>query len=238
MRKNILIVDDDKEIIELLKLFLEMEGFFILEASDGEAALQRVKGSHIDLAIIDIMIPKMDGYQLIKKVRETLKFPILIVSAKMKEVDKIMGLGLGADDFIVKPFSPLEIVARVQAHLRRSYEFNRNSIKGTVNQIHIGDLILDLHSCMLYKCNKSINLSAIEYKLLKLFMEEPGRIFTKKQIFERVWSEYYYSDDNTIMVHISRLREKLEDSPRNPVYIKTIRGLGYRFAKRTELYEG
>ncbi|PER61045.1 response regulator transcription factor [Bacillus thuringiensis] len=238
MKKTILIVDDDTDIIELLKLFLEIEGFLVLEASDGESALKYMKENHIDLAIVDIMMPKMDGYQLIKKVRETLKFPILILSAKTQEIDKIMGLGLGADDFIVKPFSPLEIIARVQAHLRRSYEFNKNTLESTVNQIHIGNLILDHHSCMLYKYNKSITLSAIEYKLLTLFMENPGRIFTKKQIFERVWSDHYYSDDNAIMVHISRLREKLGDSPRNPVYIKTIRGLGYRFARRDELYEG
>ncbi|MEI4799831.1 response regulator transcription factor [Bacillus sp. FJAT-51639] len=237
MPKNILIVDDDTDIIELLKLFLEMESFLVLEASNGEEALNCIEENHIDLAIVDIMMPKMDGYQLIKKIRETLQFPILILSAKTQEVDRIMGLGLGADDFIIKPFSPLEIIARVQAHLRRSYEFNRNTVESTVNQIHIGNLTLDHYSCILYKYNKPITLSSIEYKLLTLFMEQPGRIFTKKQIFEKVWSEHYYADDNAIMVHISRLREKIGDSPKNPVYIKTIRGLGYRFARKEELYE-
>ncbi|HDR4453875.1 MULTISPECIES: response regulator transcription factor [Bacillus] len=237
MKKNILIVDDDKDIIDLLKLFLEMENFFVVEASNGEVALKCLEENHIDLAIVDIMMPKMDGYQLIKKIRETLQFPILILSAKSQEVDKIIGLGIGADDFITKPFSALEIIARVQAHLRRSYEFNDKAVEGKEKQIHMGDLVLDHHSCTLYKSSESISLSATEYKILTLFMEEPGRIFTKKQIFESVWSEYYCADDNTIMVHISRLREKLEDSPKNPVYIKTIRGLGYRFARKEELYE-
>ncbi|HDX9683993.1 DNA-binding response regulator [Bacillus cereus] len=237
MKKSILIVDDDKDIIDLLKLFLEMENFFVVEASNGEVALKCLEENHIDLAIVDIMMPKMDGYQLIKKIRETLQFPILILSAKSQEVDKIIGLGIGADDFITKPFSALEIIARVQAHLRRSYEFNDRAVEGKEKQIHMGDLVLDHHSCTLYKSSESISLSATEYKILTLFMEEPGRIFTKKQIFENVWSDYYCADDNTIMVHISRLREKLEDSPKNPVYIKTIRGLGYRFARKEELYE-
>ena len=237
MKKNILIVDDDKDIIDLLKLFLEMENFFVVEALNGEVALKCLEENHIDLAIVDIMMPKMDGYQLIKKIRETLQFPILILSAKSQEVDKIIGLGIGADDFITKPFSALEIIARVQAHLRRSYEFNDKAIEGKEKQIHMGDLVLDHHSCTIYKSSESISLSATEYKILTLFMEEPGRIFTKKQIFENVWSDYYCADDNTIMVHISRLREKLEDSPKNPVYIKTIRGLGYRFARKEELYE-
>ena len=237
MKKNILIVDDDKDIIDLLKLFLEMENFFVVEASNGEVALKCLEENHIDLAIVDIMMPKMDGYQLIKKIRETLQFPILILSAKSQEVDKIIGLGIGADDFITKPFSALEIIARVQAHLRRSYEFNDKAVEDKEKQIHMGDLVLDHHSCTLYKSSETITLSATEYKILTLFMKEPGRIFTKKQIFESVWSDYYCADDNTIMVHISRLREKLEDSPKNPVYIKTIRGLGYRFARKEELYE-
>ncbi|TKH20920.1 response regulator transcription factor, partial [Bacillus cereus] len=138
MKKNILIVDDDKDIIDLLKLFLEMENFFVVEASNGEVALKCLEENHIDLAIVDIMMPKMDGYQLIKKIRETLQFPILILSAKSQEVDKIIGLGIGADDFITKPFSALEIIARVQAHLRRSYEFNDKAVKGKEKQIHMG----------------------------------------------------------------------------------------------------
>ncbi|MFJ7932580.1 response regulator transcription factor [Peribacillus sp. NPDC096448] len=237
MRRNIIIVDDEPENIEVLRLMLEMEGFSILEAHDGKSALILIQKYKIDLAIIDIMMPKVNGYELIKLVRKEYKMPIIILSAKNQEMDKIMGLGLGADDFISKPFSLLEVLARIQAQLRRTYDFNVSSSNYEHSQTHFNDLVLEHHSCILYKRGHEIKLSALEYKLLKLFMGEPGRIFTKKQIFENVWSDHYYSDDNTIMVQISRLREKIEDYPRNPVYLKTVRGLGYRFAKKEELNE-
>ncbi|MGG3520390.1 response regulator transcription factor [Bacillus pseudomycoides] len=237
MVRTILIVDDEPEIIEILRLLLEMEGFSILEARDGKSALNFIQKFKIDLAITDIMMPNINGYELIKIVRKEYKMPIIILSAKNQEMDKIMGLGLGADDFISKPFSLLEVLARIQAQLRRTYDFNTDSLNQEGSQTCIDDLVLDHHSCILDKRGHEIKLSALEYKLLKLFMGEPGRIFTKKQIFENVWSDHYYSDDNTIMVQISRLREKIEDHPRNPVYLKTIRGLGYRFAKKEELNE-
>ncbi|MFP7737536.1 response regulator transcription factor [Priestia aryabhattai] len=237
MERTIIIVDDELEIIEILRLFLEMEGFSILKARDGKSALNLIQKFKVDLAIIDIMMPNINGYELIKIVRKEYKMPIIILSAKNQEMDKIMGLGLGADDFISKPFSLLEVLARIQAQLRRTYDFNVNPSNHEHPQTHFNDLVLDHHSCTLHKRGHEIKLSALEYKLLKLFMGEPGRIFTKKQIFENVWSDHYYSDDNTIMVQISRLREKIEDYPRNPVYLKTVRGLGYRFAKREELNE-
>ncbi|MBC6972432.1 response regulator transcription factor [Bacillus sp. Xin] len=237
MERTIIIVDDELEIIEILRLFLEMEGFSILEARDGKSALNLIQKFKVDLAIIDIMMPNINGYELIKIVRREYKMPIIILSAKNQEMDKIMGLGLGADDFISKPFSLLEVLARIQAQLRRTYDFNVNSLNQERSQTCFDDLVLDHRSCILYKQGREIKLSALEYKLLKLFMGEPGRIFTKKQIFENVWSDYYCSDDNTIMVQISRLREKIEDHARNPVYLKTVRGLGYRFAKKEELNE-
>ncbi|HEK9103766.1 response regulator transcription factor [Bacillus pfraonensis] len=237
MERTIIIVDDELEIIEILRLFLEMEGFSILEARDGKSALNLIQKFKVDLAIIDIMMPNINGYELIKIVRKEYKMPIIILSAKNQEMDKIMGLGLGADDFISKPFSLLEVLARIQAQLRRTYDFNVNSLNQERSQTYFDDLVLDHRSCILYKQGREIKLSALEYKLLKLFMGEPGRIFTKKQIFENVWSDYYCSDDNTIMVQISRLREKIEDHARNPVYLKTVRGLGYRFAKKEELNE-
>ncbi|MCI0768273.1 response regulator transcription factor [Bacillus sp. TL12] len=237
MERTIIIVDDELEIIEILRLFLEMEGFSILEARDGKSALNLIQKFKVDLAIIDIMMPNINGYELIKIVRKEYKMPIIILSAKNQEMDKIMGLGLGADDFISKPFSLLEVLARIQAQLRRTYDFNVSSLNQERSQTCFDDLVLDHRSCVLYKQGREIKLSALEYKLLKLFMGEPGRIFTKKQIFENVWSDYYCSDDNTIMVQISRLREKIEDHARNPVYLKTVRGLGYRFAKKEELNE-
>ncbi|WP_106767061.1 response regulator transcription factor [Paenibacillus faecalis] len=238
MRKTILLVDDDPDIVELLKLFLEKE-FDVLEAHDGQTAIQLFSRSSIDLAVIDIMMPHLDGFQLLQWIRMHSKLPVIVVSAKNQETDKITGLGLGADDFITKPFSPLEVVARIQAQLRRTYEFNNPALvraEEEMTETKLGDLTLDHEACMLYKRGEPIALSANEYKLLKLFMSKPGRIYTKKQIFESVWSDPYFADDNTIMVQISRLRDKIEDSPREPVYLKTVRGLGYRFAKKEELH--
>ncbi|MCM3337695.1 response regulator transcription factor [Paenibacillus sp. MER TA 81-3] len=235
MGKTILIADDEPEIVALLRLFLEVEGYSVVEASNGKEALAYIQNISIDLAVIDIMMPELDGYQLIKLIRKDYKLPIIILSAKNQETDKILGLGIGADDFISKPFSSMEVLARVQAQLRRTYEFNEADSVALDSQTCVGDMALDHHSCMLYKRGQPISLSSIEYKLLKLFMDAPGRIYTKKQIFEKAWSDQYFADDNTIMVQISRLRDKIEDQPRNPMYIKTIRGLGYRFAKKDEL---
>ncbi|CEH31154.1 LuxR family transcriptional regulator [Aneurinibacillus migulanus] len=233
MRKTILLVDDESDIIDLLKLFLEKD-FDLLEAHDGQAAVELFTRHSVDLAVIDIMMPHLDGFQLLQWIRKQSKLPVIVLSAKNQETDKIAGLGLGADDFITKPFSPLEVVARIQAQLRRTYEFNDPAAEPT--EIRLGDLTLDHEACILYKRGEPIALSAIEYKLLKLFMSKPGRIYTKKQIFENVWSDPYIADDNTIMVQISRLRDKIEDSPRESFYLKTVRGLGYRFAKKDELY--
>ncbi|MBH5316816.1 response regulator transcription factor [Paenibacillus sp. GSMTC-2017] len=237
MTKTILIADDEPEIINVLTLFLEAEGFKVAAACNGKEALTFVQKGGIDMAIVDIMMPSMDGFQLIKLIRAQHKFPIIILSAKNQETDKIVGLGIGADDFICKPFSAMEVLARVQAHLRRTYEFNEATSLSDISQIRVGNMTLDHHSCMLYKREQPISLSSIEYKLLDLFMKFPGRVYTKKQIFEHAWSEHYFADDNTIMVQISRLRDKIEDHPKNPMYIKTIRGLGYRFAKKDELDE-
>ncbi|KPD09958.1 LuxR family transcriptional regulator [Aneurinibacillus migulanus] len=233
MRKTILLVDDESDIIDLLKLFLEKE-FDLLEAHDGQAAVELFTRHSVDLAVIDTMMPHLDGFQLLQWIRKQSRLPVIVLSAKNQETDKIAGLGLGADDFITKPFSPLEVVARIQAQLRRTYEFNDPAAEPT--EIRLGDLMLDHEACILYKRGEPIALSAIEYKLLKLFMSKPGRIYTKKQIFENVWSDPYIADDNTIMVQISRLRDKIEDSPRESFYLKTVRGLGYRFVKKDELY--
>lgn len=236
MPKTILIADDEPEIVDLLKMFLEPAGYHVLEAPDGKAALDLIQTAQVDLAVIDLMMPHLDGYQLIKAVRQEHRLPIIILSAKNQDVDKILGLGLGADDFIAKPFSPMEVVARVQAQLRRRFEFNDPSLARPATKTAIGELVLDHAGCTLCKRGQPIQLSATEYKLLRLFMEAPGRVFTKKQIFESVWSEQYFRDDNTVMVQISRLRERIEDNSREPVYLKTIRGLGYRFAKAEELH--
>ncbi|MCR8844630.1 response regulator transcription factor [Paenibacillus sp. SC116] len=236
MSHTILIVDDEPEIIEMLQLFLERESYTIVAANDGQEALQRLQEHTIDLAIVDIMMPRMDGLQLLTELRLTNKLPVILLSAKSEDSDKIVGLGLGADDFVAKPFNPLIVLARVQAQLRRTYTFNEEEALPSMPPTRVGELTLDHDSCSLLKRGQLISLSAIEYKLLHMLMSAPGRVFTKKQIFEQVWGEHYMADDNTIMVQMSRLRDKVEDTPRNPLYIKTVRGLGYRFAKRDELH--
>ncbi|ERI09448.1 response regulator transcription factor [Aneurinibacillus aneurinilyticus] len=235
MSKTILIADDEPEIIELLKLFLERESYRIIEAYDGEQAWNYIRQHPIDLAIIDIMMPALDGFQLIKRLRNEYKLPVIILSAKNRDSDKILGLGLGADDFISKPFNPLEAVARIQAQLRRAFEFNEPEEKMiSAQSTTVGRLTLDHTACVVYRGDETITLTPLEYRLLNTFMQAPGRIFTKQQLFEQAWSETYWEDDNTIMVQISRLRDKIEDRPRQPVYIKTVRGLGYKFASKDD----
>lgn len=238
MDTMILIADDEREIAALLTLFLEKEGYRIVTVYDGQEAWAQIVSQRIDLAIIDITMPQMDGFELLKKLRGEYKFPVIVISARNSDSDKILGLGLGADDFIAKPFNPLEVVARVQAQLRRAFEFNELKDKEHVNEkTTVGHLVLDHASCILYRRNKPIQLTSLEYKLLKTFMLSPGRIFTKRQLFERVWEETYMEDDNTIMVQISRLRDKLEEQPKQPVYIRTIRGLGYKLSAEEDWLE-
>ncbi|TXC92958.1 response regulator transcription factor [Metabacillus litoralis] len=239
MTKNILIVDDQPEIAELLKLYLEKEGFYIFEAHDGSEAMNIINTHKIDLLLVDLMMPIIDGYQLIKKVREALELPIIIISAKNEDHDKILGLGLGADDFVQKPFNPLEVVARVQALLRRSYQYKsllveQNNVTESRRKV-VGELILDEDTFSLIHKDDVIALTKIEFYILDLLMDKPGRVFTKQQIFEKAWNEYYMGgeEDNTINVHISKIREKIEGNPKKPIYIKTVRGLGYKFEKDT-----
>ncbi|MFS0862717.1 response regulator transcription factor [Fredinandcohnia sp. 179-A 10B2 NHS] len=233
MERTILIVDDQPEIVELLKLYLEKEGYHILEAYDGSAALQVIQQQKIDLLLVDLMMPTINGYQLIKKVRQELSIPIIIISAKNEDNDKILGLGLGADDFIQKPFNPLEVVARVQALLRRTYNYiSDQPVKQEESrQKKVGDITLNEDTYSVFKGDVEVTLTKIEYRILELLMASPGRVYTKQQIFERAWDDYYFGgeEDNTINVHISKLREKIEGNPKQPVYIKTIRGLGYKF---------
>lgn len=219
---KILIADDEKDIIKLLRLYLEKDDIRIYEAYDGMGAMDLLNEYEIDLAIVDIMMPKMNGFELIKKIRETNNIPIMILSAKVETADKIFGLELGADDYITKPFEPMEVAARVKANLRRFYNLNQLKINQNP-EIKVRDLTLDTNQCVLFKGETKIILTSLEYKLLKLFMESPGRVFTKEQIYEFCWGEEYAIDDNTIRVCISKLRSKIGEGE-----IKSIRGLGYR----------
>lgn len=232
MRK-ILICDDEKEILEVLELYLNNEGYEVIKAYDGQQALELVyRNKDIALVILDIMMPKVDGNLLVKKIREVYNIPIIVLSAKNQDSDKILALDLGADDYITKPFNPLEIVARVNAQIRRVYELNNNSINKEI--LKIGDVELDSYNVEVKVRDKIIELTSMEYGILKFLMENAGRILTKNQIFGEVWKEDYVCGDNTIMVHMSRLRDKIEEDSKNPKFLKTIRGLGYKFDKRAE----
>ena len=224
MNPLILIAEDDADIRALLRLYLEGDGFRVLEAENGTAALTLAREHAPDMAILDIMMPGMNGFELTRALRKYSELPILILSAKSQDNDKILGLNLGADDYISKPFNPVEIVARVKAQLRRA-------ARSSSDVITVRELSLDTAAFQLTKSGVPIPLTPMEYKILALFMRSPGRIFTKIQLYEGAIGNYFEGDDNTMMVHISKLREKIEDDPRNPRYIITVRGLGYKLEK-------
>jgi len=230
---NILIAEDENDIRNLLKLQLEQEGYTVFAAKDGIEALEIMQSNVIDLAILDVMMPRLDGFNLLRKIRETSKIPVIFLTARGDDMDKILGLGIGADDYLVKPFSMAELLARVGAQLRRNHEYSSQKLQ-TFSKIEYGSLCLDKEACCVYKDDILVELNAKEYLLLKYLMENPERVFTKKQLYTAVWNEDIYYDDNTIMVHISHLRKKIED-PKNPEYIKTIRGIGYKFHKQGEV---
>ena len=227
MAYTILIADDEREIRELLRLYLEKDGYHVLEAEDGCEALSILEQEEVDMALLDIMMPKADGYKVLKKIREGSNIPVMILSAKNQDADKILGLDLGADDYLAKPFNPMEAMARINSNIRRFYSLGAKSQE--LKQLKVKDLCLDTESCLVYKGGKPIDLTSVEYKLLSLFMENPGRVYTKQQVYENVWGEEYAIADNNIMVCISRLRAKLSED--NSAYIKTIRGLGYRMER-------
>lgn len=228
MKFKILVAEDNKDTINILKLYLENSGFEVLYVDNGEDALSMLNNEKIDLAIFDIMMPKINGFELIKRVRKISNIPIMILSAKDQSSDKIFGLNIGADDYLTKPFDPVELIARINSNLRRFYDLGGNSSKKEDRNLIIGELCLNVDEFILTKNGKLINLTATEYKILAKLMKKPGRIYTKAQLYENINGEYSENDDNTMMVHIFHLREKIEDDPKNPQYIKTIRGIGYK----------
>ena len=230
MSYKILIADDEAEIRDVLHLYLEKDGYEVYEAADGIQAMEVLQKGKIDLAILDIMMPGIDGYRVLCNIREDNNIPVIILSAQSSDSAKILGLDLGADDYITKPFVPLEAVARVNSNIRRFYQLGtKGSGQEFVRELVVRDLRLDLESCMLYRAEAVIELTSVEFKIMKLFMENPGKVFTKQQIFEQGWEEEYMISDNNVMVCISKLRSKLDTEDRE--YIRTIRGLGYRLEK-------
>lgn len=232
MSQQILIAEDDEDIVELLSLYLTGEGFTVLSAGNGLQALERVEVERIDVAILDIMLPVLNGYDLLRKIREKHNFPVIILSAKDLDTDRILGLNLGADAYLTKPFNPLEVVAYVKSALRRYYELGGNAAaeKSAVEKttLTVGELELDLLKFILRRRGQIIPLTPAELKIVLKLMQSPGRVYTKAQLYACIGGELYESDDNTMMVHISNIRAKIEDDPSNPRYIKTVRGLGYK----------
>ena len=228
MAYKILIADDEQEIRNLLRLYLENEQYEVLEATDGQQALDMLHRSKVDLCILDIMMPKLDGYAVLRDLRGWSNIPVMILSAKDADSEKILGLNLGADDYLAKPFNPLEAVARVNSNIRRFYALGTGAAAGG-QKITVHDLTLDKDGCCLSRDGHQIELTSVEYRIMELFMEHPGKVFTKQQIYEYGWGEEFFIADNNIMVCISKLRAKLDEDPNK--YIKTIRGLGYRLEK-------
>ena len=228
MAYRILVADDEKDIRSVLALYLEDAGYEVVEAADGVEALRVLETQDIDLCLLDIMMPELDGYQVLKRVRETNDIPVIVVSAKGQDAEKILGLNLGADDYMVKPFNPLEAVARVNTNIRRAKGAVPQQKRETVPLV-CRDLELDRESCTLTRAGQPIALTSAEYRIMSMLMEHPGRVFTKQQIYECGWDEDYVAAENSVMVCMSKLRAKLGDDPQ--AYIKTIRGLGYRLEK-------
>ncbi len=218
---NILIADDEKEIVRLLRMYIEANNNIVFEANDGQEALRILDKENIDLAIVDIMMPKKNGYEIIKEIRKERYIPILVISAKVELSDRVLGMDLGADDYITKPFEPLEVAAKVRAHLRRAGA--QAAVTEEVENIKVGNMLLNCDECVVINNGVTQELTKAEFKVLELFMKHPKRVFTKEQIYEYAWGDDYVVDDNTIRVIISRLRDKVGNDT-----IKTIRGLGYR----------
>lgn len=223
---KILIVDDAPDLREVLSLYLRNAGYEVYEAENGIEALEVLEDLDPDLMILDIMMPKMDGYQLIRALGDEREFPIIFLSAKTEVQDKIKGLHMGADDYISKPFDPGEVLARVMAVLRRVEPKEKEDSKVTIH-----DICWDKENRQIYLKGEPLSLRAKEYNLLTLFMKRPGKVYTKQEIYEFLWEEPYYNDDNTIMVHISNLRDKIEENPKSPKKIITVRGIGYMMPK-------
>lgn len=229
---KILIVDDEPDISNLLEKTLKMEGFHkILKAGTGEQAVNTCKREDPDMMILDVMLPDFDGYEVCRQIRQFSHCPILFLSAKNDEVDKILGLAVGGDDYVTKPFSPKEVAYRVKAQLRRA-EYRQNPVRES--SIHIGALEIEPDSCRVRKGSKEIALTAREFEILNYLAENKGRVISRERLYETVWGEDSFGCDNTIMVHIRHLREKIENNPKSPEYILTMKGLGYKLVNPYE----
>lgn len=229
---TILVCDDDKEIVEAISIYLKQEGYTVVPAYNGREALEIAKKQEIHLIILDIMMPEMDGIHALLKLREDSSIPVILLSAKSEDVDKILGLNVGADDYVTKPFNPLELIARVKSQLRRYTKLGGMEIPDNKNVLVNGAITLDREQKLVTVDGEPVKLTPTEFKILQLLMENVGSVFSSTQIYERIWEEDAYATDNIVSVHIRRIREKIEIDPKNPDYVKVMWGVGYRMEKK------
>ncbi|MEY9092209.1 response regulator transcription factor [Paenibacillus sp. RC84] len=228
-KETILVVDNEKEIVELIRIYLTNEGYETVSAGDGLEALDVLKSREVDLIILDIMMPRMDGVQACLEIRKEKNMPILMLSAKSEDMDKILGLTAGADDYLTKPFNPLELMARVKSQLRRYKRLNAPMPSETLsNRIELDDLIIDTATHEVHVEGRPVKLTPREFSILELLGRNRGIVFSTERIYETVWNTPYFESDNTVMVHIRKIREKVESNPRQPKYIKTVWGVGHK----------
>lgn len=226
---NILICDDEKDIVNALKIYLQDEKYNLFEAFDGEEALEVISGNEIHLVLLDVMMPKMDGISAMVKIRERSNVPIILLTAKSEDNDKVLGLTVGADDYITKPFNPLEVAARVKSQLRRYMQLGGSSASPDV--LKIGGIELDDREKTVLLDGEPVSLTPTEYDILKLLMQHPGQVFSPREIYQKIWNDLPYGSENTVAVHIRHIREKLEFNPAEPRYLKVVWGQGYKCEK-------
>ena len=230
---RVLVVEDDEQIRDGIEIYLKSQGYEVVKAADGIEGLEILKEKEVHLAIIDVMMPRMDGIQMVMRLRKEYDFPVIMLSAKSEEVDKIMGLNMGADDYVTKPFQPLELLARVNSHLRRYKRFLEMTGQGNAepeNVYRIGGIELNEDTKEVLVDGESVKLTPMEFKILALLMRNPGRVFSAEEIYERVWNERAINTD-TVMVHVRKIREKIEYNPKEPKYLKVVWGVGYKIEK-------
>ncbi len=226
MNEKILVMDDEREITDLVELYLKNEGYEVIKAYDGEEALRIAESEDLSLAVLDVMVPGIDGFEVCRRIREKYFYPIILLTARVEDIDKIQGLTIGADDYITKPFNPLELTARVKTQLRRWTRYNGHGTQDTdsidIRGLHISK---SSHTCTLN--GKDLSLTPIEFSILLYLCEHQGSVVSSEQLFEAVWKEKYFNSNNTVMVHIARIREKMHEPERKPKYVKTVWGIGY-----------
>ena len=231
METNILIVDDEQEIADLVELYLTNEGYNIYKFYTSKEAMDCINKTKLDLAILDVMLPDTDGFTICRRIREKYNFPVIMLTAKNQEIDKISGLTLGADDYVTKPFLPLELVARVKAQLRRYTRYNQADNEQDTNVIAFSGLVIDKDNYECFLNERPLSLTPIEFSLLWYLCRNRGRVVRSDELFYQVWGDKYYTNNNTVMVHVRHLREKMHDNADNPKYIKTVWGVGYKIEK-------